>query len=874
MRHLLLKLLRRRRLERDLEAELAFHRQMSDSSQNPISLGNTASIKEQALDLWRFPLVENLWRDLIYAARGLRRSPALLICALFSLGLGIGANTAIFQLLDAIRLRTLPVYKPQELAAVRIVGGHGGMGINPGKYPELTRPVWEELRHHQEAFSGLFAWRTDRVNIGEGDHLRNVNAMWVSGDFFHVLGIRPWTGQLLSSEDEGPCPGSTVVVSYAYWTSALGAAPIHTLPALVIDSERRQIIGVAPPQFTGLSVGDRSDIMLPLCHPSELRDDIFDIAVMGRLRPGWTLQRASQQLQSVSPGIFLATVPSGRSSQSIERYKRFRLAAYPASSGVSLLRTQYDSSLWLLLGITGLVLLIACANLANLLLARASTRDREMAVRVALGASRTRLLEQLFAEGVLLAGVGALLGLALAQVFSRLLIWALSTEENSVILPLTTDWRVLLFTAFISSLTCVVFAVVPARRAVNAEPASAMKAAARGMTGSHERSYVQHFLVVLQIAVSLTLLIGALLFVQSFRNLITFNPGMREADITVAFFAFQRSHIAHSHYKDFQRQLLQDVHSIPGVTSVASTTNVPLLGGSWGHDVRIGSIQGSSKFTWVSPGYFNTMGIRLIGGRDFSDNDTSDSEHVALVNETFVHRYLGNTNPFGQTLRTEPERGYPSTLYRIVGVIADTKYNNIRTETPPMTFAPASQFPDAAPFTALLIYSKLPESQVLSAVKHTIARKHPGVVITGGDFQKWIRDGMVGERLMAMLAGLFGLMAALLAMVGLYGVMAYLIASRRPEIGIRMALGAQRTQIIGMIMQEAGNLLFIGILFGTALSLVVGRGATSLLFDLKPYDPLTLVIAVLMLTVVSGLASFLPAHRASNLDPTIALRYE
>ncbi|MBV8863804.1 MAG: ABC transporter permease, partial [Acidobacteriaceae bacterium] len=783
MRRLLLKLWRRRSLLNDLETELAFHREMSGRDQDRIPLGNTAVIKENALDLWRFNLMENLWRDLIYAARGLWRSPALLVCALLSLALGIGANTAIFQLLDAVRLRSLPVERPQELAAIRIAGGNGGMGMNNGQYPELTRPIWREIERRQKAFSGVFAWAADGVNIGRGSELRGAKAIWVSGSFFRVLGIQPWRGRLISPDDEGACPESTAVVSYAYWRGAMGGGQIGNSSTLMVDGTPKQIIGVAPPDFFGLSVGDRFDIALPLCRPKELERDVFDIAVMGRLRPGWSLKQASAQLQVVSAGIFEATAPTGRSAKSIETYKRFRLAAFPAAAGVSLLRQHYDSSLWLLLAITGLVLLIACANLANLLLARASTRDREMAIRLALGASRNRLLRQLFVEGGLLAGIGAVLGIGLAQALSRLLVWALSTEGNSVSLPLTIDWRVLLFTAAVATLTCIVFGVMPAQRASGAEPVDAIKSGGRSVTGSRNRFLMQRFLVVMQIAISLVLLVAALLFVRSFRKLISFDPGMREANITVAILAFQQSHVTPDHYQDFQRRLLEEVRSIPGVLSAATTTNIPLVGGSWEHGIRAGSAEGTSKFTWVSPGYFETMRTPLIMGRDFNQADSSASQRVAVVNKTFVRRFLGNGNPIGQTLRTEQEPKYPSTVYRIIGVIPDTKYNNLRDVTPPMTFAPAAQFPAAGPWTVMLIHSKAAPATVISTVKRAIANKHPEVVTVAGNFQTWIRDGLVRERVMAMLSGFFGLLAALLAMVGLYGVVSYLVVTRRPEIG-------------------------------------------------------------------------------------------
>jgi predicted permease len=281
-----------------------------------------------------------------------------------------------------------------------------------------------------------------------------------------------------------------------------------------------------------------------------------------------------------------------------------------------------------------------------------------------------------------------------------------------------------------------------------------------------------------------------------------------------------------------------------------------------------------SKFAWVSPGYFDTMKIRLIMGRDFNPGDTSGSQRVAVVNQTFVRRYLGNANPIGQTLRTGQEPGYPSTLYQVVGVITDTKYNDIRGETPPMAFAPAPQNPDPRPFAVMLVHSNAKEAEVASAIKRAMARNHPEVVATAGDFQAGIRDGLVRERVMAVLSGIFGFIAALLAIIGLYGVISCLVVSRRPEIGVRMALGADRWQVIGMIMKEALSLLFIGTLAGAALSLIAGRSAASLLFGLKPYDPLTLVAASLLLAVISILASFLPARRASTLDPMIALRYE
>ncbi|HEV7218226.1 MAG TPA: ABC transporter permease [Terriglobales bacterium] len=817
--------------------------------------------------------MNGLIQDVRFALRQLRLSPGFALVAIASLALGIGANTAIFQLLDAVRLRSLPILHPEELAEIKIVGGTHGFGVTSSEYAQLTRPIWQELHEHHEPFAGVFAWSVQQQHVGKGSDSRTVRGLAVSGDFFPVLGVEPWRGRLLAPTDEqdGSCTISRVVVSYPYWQSQMGGRTLTGNETLMVEGHPADVIGVTAPAFFGLAVGEGFDIAFPFCHPKEIQRQVFDISVMGRLRPGWTLERASAQLGASSPGIFEATAPSGYSAKAIQQFKEYRLAAYSASEGVSWLRVIYDSSLKLLLAITGLVLLIACANLANLMLARATAREREIAVRLALGASRGRLLRQSLAESALIAGVGTVLGIALAQLLSRVLVWSFSAKSNPAVLDVGTDWRVLLFAAAAAILTCLVFGVAPALRSTRSEPVAAMKAGGRGLTGSRERFSAQRLMVVVQISVSLALLVGALLFVRSFRSLTTFDPGMREHGITLAFLEFEDSHIPPSRYEEFKRELLDQVRSVPGVLDAAITTNVPLLGGSWTHNIHTAAAEGASKFSWVSPGYFKTMGISLQAGRGFNDNDTTTSSRVAIVNQAFIRQFLGGANPIGQTLRTSPEPDYPSTVYEIVGVMPDTKYNDLRGETPPMAFAPASQFPAQGPGVALLIYSN---SSPEIAVKHKIAEAHPEIVTQFSDFQQDIRDGLMRERLLAMLSGFFGLLAGLLAMVGLYGVISYMVARRRNEIGIRVALGSPRAQVVAMVMREAGQLLLIGVVIGIAISLIAGRSAGSLLFELKPYDPLTLSVSIALLSIISALASFLPARRAAKVDPMVALRYE
>ena len=452
--------------------------------------GNATSLKEARHDMQTFAWLERLWHDLLHGARLLRMNPVFSCVAIVSLGLGIGANTAIFQLLDAVRLRTLPIRNPNELAQIKIVGGNQGMGMN-NAYGDLTRPIWEELHQRQKAFSGLFAWGVNGDVVGTGSQLEPVNGFYVTGNLFQVLGVEAWRGRLVTPEDEHACPVTTAVVSYAYWQTKMGGREIDLGTKLLIDGQLMQVTGVTPPGFLGLIVGDRFDIVLPFCEPKQLMRNLFEVTVMGRLRPGISLAGASAELAALSPGITAATEITGYSAETVARYRRFRLAAYPAGAGVSGLRDEYDSSLWLLLGITGLVLLIACANLANLILARASARERELGVRLALGASRGRLLAQLLAENTLLAVAGAALGIGIAQMVSRALVWSLSTESNAVLLPMAIDSRVLAFTAAVTTLTCLVFGAIPALRAAGLQPLSALRAGGRGMTDSHSNAHWQ-----------------------------------------------------------------------------------------------------------------------------------------------------------------------------------------------------------------------------------------------------------------------------------------------------------------------------------------------------------------------------------------------
>ena len=416
--------------------------------------GNSTLIREEIYrTVNTVSWLESTAQDIRYGLRTMIANPGFSLVAILSLALGIGANTAIFQLLNAISLRSLPIKNPHELALITIAGGNRGMGVTDGK-DNLTRPMWEEIRRDHPAFSGVFAWSSDRDNVGEGKDFQVARGITVSGDFFRVLGIEPFRGRLLAPEDEQSCPGNTnpAVVSYAYWQSRLGGRDLDGNTKLLIDGRLRQIVGVMPAWFNGVEVGQRVDLALPDCMPKQMRTNSFEVVVMGRLKPGWTIASASAQLTGMSPAIMAATEITGYDSTTVKKYHQFQLGAYPASTGVSDLRDTYNSSLWILLAITGLVLLIACSNLANLMLARASTREREIAVRLALGAARGRVLCQLLIESSLLAIIGAALGVGLAEFLSRALVLSLSTEEGGIGLATGLDWHVLLFAAGVATL--------------------------------------------------------------------------------------------------------------------------------------------------------------------------------------------------------------------------------------------------------------------------------------------------------------------------------------------------------------------------------------------------------------------------------------
>jgi predicted permease len=880
----------RNRMEAQLEKELRFHldQHVSDliAEGHPpeearrlaiLELGGREQVKEECRDARGTRWLESLLQDVRYAARTLRKTPAFTLAAIATLALGIGANTAIFQLLDAVRLRSLPVQEPNKLARIQIAN-QNGFGIT--HYPDnLSYPLFEQIRAHQQAFSGLLAWDSGYGNerIGEGAQAHRVPVLRVSGDFFPTLGIPPAAGRLFSSDDDPRgCPAPPVVLGYSFWQSEFAGQLSAIGSRMIVNGVPLEIIGVTPAGFSGPEVGPKFDLALPLCSLTVLhfgdrapfdRRDYFWLNVMGRLNPGWTIGRASEHLQAISQDLMQATVPTGYARSSLDRYLTFRLEARPGATGVSRLREEYDQSLWLLLGLTGLVLLIACANLANLMLARASAREREFAVRLALGAGSRRIVQQSLAESSLLAAIGASLGLAIAAGLSRAILRFLETANDSLHLDLALDWRMLAFTAIVASTTCILLGLVPALRSSHAQPASAIKTGGRGLTTDRGRFGFQRLMVIAQVSVSFVLVTGAFLFVGSFRRLTTMDLGFRPQGILLASFAVPRQ-------GPLLRQLIEEVRSTPQVESAAAATNLLIGSGSWSLGIRTGEVSRSSKFSWVSPGYFTTLGTPILAGRDFNSNDIEASTKVAVVNQLFGATFFPNTNPIGKTFRTKPEPKYPEAEYQIVGLIKNTRYSSVQYPEPPIAYGPATQYPPGLAGSSMFIRSSAPLPSVAAAVRRRIEAWRPGTAIQFRVFEELISESLTRERLLAALSGFFGALAAVLATIGLYGVLAYKTVRRRNEIGIRVALGATRGQIMGLVLKEAVSLVAVGLAIGVACSLALGHAAASLLYGISSRDPLQLTAAALALATAAGIGSMLPARRASRLDPMAALRDE
>ncbi len=648
-----------------------------------------------------------------------------------------------------------------------------------------------------------------------------------------------------------------------------------------VDGQVFPILGVTPPGFHGVEIGSTFDVALPVCAEPLTRGarsrldkrQEWWLAAIGRLKPGWSLERASTQLSAISPGIFADTLPAEYDAGAAAGYRAFHFGAYPAATGVSDLRTTWETPLWLLLALAAVVLLIACANLANLLLARATAREREIGVRLALGASRARVVRQLLIESLLVAAVGSGLGFLLAREVGAL---SLSLLGPDVVMDLHADWRVLGFTTALAAGACMLFGLAPAVKATAGVTAVALRSGGRGSTSGGGATSMRRGLVVLQIALSLVLVVGALLFVRTLQNLMHADLGFRDEGVLTMKVDLRRTGAVGPARQALLDRLRERVSHVPGVRSAALSFIVPLGGSSRNLAAVVdGVVQPRvPNLNQVSSGYFATMRTPLLAGRDFDEHDVLDGPPVAIVNQAFARAIFHEPRPLGRTFQLGTGRGEPHPAYQVVGIVGDSKYGDVREPFGPIAYFAADQDREPSPFSSLVALAAGEPSSIAAAAMQAVTEVNPNVLIRLGTLASVVDASLQRERLMATLSSFFGGLAALLAAIGLYGVMSYTVARRRNEIGIRMALGASEADVVRMVLREAVTLLGAGVAIGLLLAAAGTRAIASLLYGLRLGDPATLAMAVAGLGAVAMLASYVPARRASLVEPTTALRDE
>lgn len=892
---------RSRRLDRELEDELQHH--LAETTDRLVAeglpereafrearrrLGNYALQKERTREMNIAAWLDETRADVLYGVRQLRFNPGFAAVAILSLALGIGANSAIFQLVNAVRLKTLPVRNPHELVAVDFEKGSTRAGWWPTSTATMTYGIWEQIHTQQQAFTDVAAWSSTRFNLASGGEPRYAQGYYVSGEFFRTLGVSAAMGRTLSEQDNDGACNLAAVVSDAFWRRELGGDPNILGRAVSLEGRAFSVLGVTPPSFFGLVVGKQFDVALPLCAERVMSEggrtriamtDAWWLAAIGRLKPGWTAQSAGTHLRTLSPGIMQATLPPGYTAALAKGFLENKLLARETGTGISDLRQEYERPLWILMAITALVLLIACANIANLLLARAAVREPEIAVRLAIGASRWRLVRQLLVESLLLALAGGALGAGIALALSRTLVSLISAPNNPIFIDLDLDWRALAFTLGLGVLTCLLFGLAPALRAAYLSPVSAMRSGGRSVTAGRERFSLRRGLIATQAALSLVLLFGALLFTRSFHKLLTVDAGFNPQGVLTAEINFSKAQIPKENRLLFYRELSDRLSSVSGVVSVSYTAIPPMSGGTWdnliGPDREAAAASGKgSYFNEVGPGYFAAMGTRLIAGREFNERDTRVSPKVAIVNEEFAKRHFGGANPVGRTFHMAAQAGKPEPLFQVVGLTANAKYLELRENFQPVAFFPIEQSasPDATPRFMLRFVG--PSGPLINKARAAVASLNPSIGIELRSFSTQLEQSLLREKLMATMSAGFGVLAALLATLGLYGVISYMAARRRHEFGVRIALGADRKHVIFLVLRETSLLLGIGLVAGLALSLWAGKAASTLLFGLQSSDLISLVGAGALLTTIGAIASYLPARRAAALNPIETLRNE